>query len=80
MLYIKGRDYQEAEFFRRKSGMRVVNCPVCLKELEIPELEEVESSGCPLCGKRIAWYTCPYCESDFSSQEVGFGQVCGLED
>jgi endogenous inhibitor of DNA gyrase (YacG/DUF329 family) len=58
--------------------MKIADCPVCLKEVEISEERELESVGCPLCGKSISRYMCPYCHSEFTSADLGEVKTCGI--
>lgn len=59
--------------------LRLANCPVCHKEVEISEGLEAASTGCPVCGKGVTFFTCPYCDSEFTSADIGETSECAAQ-
>lgn len=59
--------------------LKRANCPVCGREIEISEDVVSASVGCPACGKSVTLFRCPYCNSEFTSDEVGESAECVVQ-
>ncbi|MFQ5956847.1 MAG: hypothetical protein ACE5KK_03655 [Candidatus Brocadiales bacterium] len=60
--------------------LKAADCPVCQKELVISEEIEAVTKDCPACGKSVTFFTCPYCNSQFTSADIGDTLVCTTQE